>query len=193
MGIGSENILEVKNIEVAYNKVILALHDVSLTIPKGKIVALLGANGAGKSTTLKSISTMLASEKGEVTKGTIKYDGTEIKKQNPSEMVGLGMVQVLEGRRCFGHLTVEENIISGAYSRKLSRGDLNAEVEKIYGYFKRLKERRKSQAGFTSGGEQQMIAVARAMMAKPKMLLLDEPSMGLAPQLVAEIFHIVKS
>ena len=192
MGIGSENIIEVKNIEVAYNKVILALHDVSLTIPKGKIVALLGANGAGKSTTLKSISTMLASEKGEVTKGTIKYDGTEIKKQNPSEMVGLGMVQVLEGRRCFGHLTVEENIISGAYSRKLSRGDLNAEVEKIYGYFKRLKERRKSQAGFTSGGEQQMIAVARAMMAKPKMLLLDEPSMGLAPQLVAEIFHIVK-
>ena len=192
MGIGSENILEVKNIEVAYNKVILALHDVSLTIPKGKIIALLGANGAGKSTTLKSISTMLASEKGEVTKGTIKYDGTEIKKQNPSEMVGLGMVQVLEGRRCFGHLTVEENIISGAYSRKLSRGDLNAEVEKIYGYFKRLKERRKSQAGFTSGGEQQMIAVARAMMAKPKMLLLDEPSMGLAPQLVAEIFHIVK-
>jgi branched-chain amino acid transport system ATP-binding protein len=192
MGTSSENILEVKNIEVAYNKVILALHDVSLTIPKGKIVALLGANGAGKSTTLKSISTMLASEKGEVTKGTIKYDGTEIKKQNPSEMVGLGMVQVLEGRRCFGHLTVEENIISGAYSRKLSRGDLNAEVEKIYGYFKRLKERRKSQAGFTSGGEQQMIAVARAMMAKPKMLLLDEPSMGLAPQLVAEIFHIVK-
>ena len=192
MGISSENILEVKNIEVAYNKVILALHDVSLTIPKGKIVALLGANGAGKSTTLKSISTMLASEKGEVTKGTIKYDGTEIKKQNPSEMVGLGMVQVLEGRRCFGHLTVEENIISGAYSRKLSRGDLDAEVEKIYGYFKRLKERRKSQAGFTSGGEQQMIAVARAMMAKPKMLLLDEPSMGLAPQLVAEIFHIVK-
>ena len=192
MGTSSENILEVKNIEVAYNKVILALHDVSLTIPKGKIIALLGANGAGKSTTLKSISTMLASEKGEVTKGTIKYDGTEIKKQNPSEMVGLGMVQVLEGRRCFGHLTVEENIISGAYSRKLSRGDLDAEVEKIYGYFKRLKERRKSQAGFTSGGEQQMIAVARAMMAKPKMLLLDEPSMGLAPQLVAEIFHIVK-
>ncbi|MSP06235.1 MAG: ABC transporter ATP-binding protein [Candidatus Fonsibacter sp.] len=192
MGTSSENILEIKNIEVAYNKVILALHDVSLTVPKGKIVALLGANGAGKSTTLKSISTMLASERGEVTKGTINYDGMEIKKQNPSEMVGLGMVQVLEGRRCFGHLTVEENIISGAYSRKLSRGDLNAEVEKIYGYFKRLKERRKSQAGFTSGGEQQMIAVARAMMAKPKMLLLDEPSMGLAPQLVAEIFHIVK-
>ncbi len=188
----SSNILEIKNIEVAYNKVILALHDVSLIVPKGKIVALLGANGAGKSTTLKSISTMLASERGEVTKGSINYDGMEIKKQTPSEMVKLGMVQVLEGRRCFGHLTVEENIIAGAYSRKLSRGDLNAEVEKIYNYFKRLKERRKSQAGFTSGGEQQMIAVARAMMAKPKMLLLDEPSMGLAPQLVAEIFHIVK-
>lgn len=192
MATSASNILEIKNIEVAYNKVILALHDVSLNVPKGKIVALLGANGAGKSTTLKSISTMLASERGEVTKGTINYDGTEITKQTPSEMVRLGMVQVLEGRRCFGHLTVEENIIAGAYSRKLSRGDLNAEVEKIYGYFKRLKERRKSQAGFTSGGEQQMIAVARAMMAKPKMLLLDEPSMGLAPQLVAEIFHIVK-
>jgi len=192
MGPGSENILEIKNVEVVYNKVILALHDVTLNVPKGKIVALLGANGAGKSTTLKSISTMLASERGEVTKGTIKYDGVEVKKQNPSEMVGLGMVQVLEGRRCFGHLTVEENIISGAYSRKLSKGDLNAEIQKIYSYFIRLKERRKSQAGFTSGGEQQMIAVARAMMAKPKMLLLDEPSMGLAPQLVAEIFNIVK-
>ena len=135
---------------------------------------------------------MLASERGEVTKGSINYDGIEVKNQNPSEMVALGMVQVLEGRRCFGHLTVEENIISGAYSRKLSRGDLNAEIDKIYGYFKRLKERRKSQAGFTSGGEQQMVAVARAMMAKPKMLLLDGPSMGLAPQLVAEIFNIVK-
>ena len=192
MGSISKNILEIKNIEVTYNKVILALHDVTLNVPKGKIVALLGANGAGKSTTLKSISTMLASERGEVTKGSINYDGIEVKNQNPSEMVALGMVQVLEGRRCFGHLTVEENIISGAYSRKLSRGDLNAEIDKIYGYFKRLKERRKSQAGFTSGGEQQMVAVARAMMAKPKMLLLDEPSMGLAPQLVAEIFNIVK-
>jgi branched-chain amino acid transport system ATP-binding protein len=192
VGTSSSNILEIKNIEVAYNKVILALHNVSLIVPNGKIVALLGANGAGKSTTLKSISTMLASEKGEVTKGTINYDGTEIKKQTPSEMVRLGMVQVLEGRRCFGHLTVEENIIAGAYSRKLSKGELNTEVDKIYSYFKRLKERRKSQAGFTSGGEQQMISVARAMMAKPKMLLLDEPSMGLAPQLVAEIFHIVK-
>jgi branched-chain amino acid transport system ATP-binding protein len=192
VGTNVSNILEIKNIEVVYNKVILALHNVSLIVPKGKIVALLGANGAGKSTTLKSISTMLASEKGEVTKGIINYDGTEIKKQTPSELVRLGLVQILEGRRCFGHLTVEENIIAGAYSLKLSKGELNAEVDKIYGYFKKLKERRKSQAGYTSGGEQQMIAVARAMMAKPKMLLLDEPSMGLAPQLVAEIFHIIR-
>jgi branched-chain amino acid transport system ATP-binding protein len=192
MGINSKNILEVKNIEVVYDKVILALHNVSLNVPKGKIVALLGANGAGKSTTLKSISTMLASERGKVTKGTINYDGNAVVNQTPSEMVGLGMVQVLEGRRCFGHLTVEENIIAGAYSRKLSRGDLNQELDKVYSYFKRLKERRKSQAGFTSGGEQQMVAVARAMMTKPKMLLLDEPSMGLAPQLVAEIFNIVR-
>ena len=192
MSSASGNILELKNVKVVYDNVILALHDVTLNVPKGKIVALLGGNGAGKSTTLKSISTMLASERGKVTGGSINYDGNVIEKQNPSQMVNMGMVQVLEGRRCFGHLTVEENIISGAYSRKLSRGDINQELEKIYGYFIRLKERRKSQAGFTSGGEQQMIAVARAMMAKPKMLLLDEPSMGLAPQLVAEIFNIVK-
>ncbi len=192
MSSASGNILELKNVKVVYDNVILALHDVTLKVPKGKIVALLGGNGAGKSTTLKSISTMLASERGKVTGGSINYDGNAIEKQNPSQMVNMGMVQVLEGRRCFGHLTVEENIISGAYSRKLSRGDINQELEKIYGYFIRLKERRKSQAGFTSGGEQQMIAVARAMMAKPKMLLLDEPSMGLAPQLVAEIFNIVK-
>ena len=188
----SENILEINSIEVMYDSVISALHDVSLNVPKGKIVALLGANGAGKSTTLKAISTMLAAERGKVTKGSIIYDGTEIKNQSPYEMVALGMVQVLEGRRCFGHLTVEENIIAGAYSRKLSKSQIKDELEKIYGYFNRLRDRRKSQAGFTSGGEQQMIAVARAMMAKPKMLLLDEPSMGLAPQLVAEIFNIVR-
>ena len=188
----SDNILEINSIEVMYDSVISALHDVSLNVPKGKIVALLGGNGAGKSTTLKSISTMLAAERGKVTKGSIFYDGTEVKNQNPYEMVMLGMVQVLEGRRCFGHLTVEENIIAGAYSRKLSKSQIKEELEKIYGYFNRLRDRRKSQAGFTSGGEQQMIAVARAMMAKPKMLLLDEPSMGLAPQLVAEIFNIVK-
>ena len=188
----SENILEINSIEVMYDSVISALHDVSLNVPKGKIVALLGGNGAGKSTTLKAISTMLAAERGKVTKGSINYDGIEVKNQSPYEMVALGMVLVLEVRRCFGHLTVEENIIAGAYSRKLSKSQIKDELEKIYGYFNRLRDRRKSQAGFTSGGEQQMIAVARAMMAKPKMLLLDEPSMGLAPQLVAEIFNIVR-
>ena len=188
----SENILEIKNIEVVYDDVILAISDVSLNVPKGSIVALLGGNGAGKSTTLKSVSTMLASERGKVTKGSITYNGLQVEKLNPSDMVNLGLVQVLEGRRCFGHLTVEENIISGAYTRKLSKSEINSELDRMYGYFPRLKERRKSQAGFTSGGEQQMIAVARAMMAKPKMLLLDEPSMGLAPQLVEEIFNIVK-
>jgi len=193
MSANSENILEVKHIEVVYDNVILALHDVSLNVPRGKIVALLGANGAGKSTTLKSISNMLILERGEVTKGSIHYNETVIAKQHPTDLVHLGIVHCLEGRRCFGHLTVEENIIAGAYSRKLSKADMNQELEKIYGYFNRLKAIRKSQAGYTSGGEQQMIAVARAMMAKPKLLLLDEPSMGLAPQLVAEIFNIVKA
>ena len=188
----SENILEIKNIKVMYDGVISALHDVSLNVSRGKIVALLGGNGAGKSTTLKAISTMLASERGKVTIGSINYDGHQVRNQNPTDMVRLGMVQVLEGRRCFGHLTVEENIIAGAYSRRLSKKEIQAELEKIYNYFQRLRDRRKSQAGFTSGGEQQMVAVARAMMAKPKMLLLDEPSMGLAPQLVAEIFNIVQ-
>ncbi|MGD1870319.1 MAG: ABC transporter ATP-binding protein [Neomegalonema sp.] len=192
MSTSPDNILEISAVEVVYDSVIAALHDVSLAVPRGKIVALLGGNGAGKSTTLKAISTMLASERGKVTRGAITYDGVAVKNQTPAEMVGHGLVQVLEGRRCFGHLTVEENIIAGAYSRKLSKADIKAELEKVYGYFKRLRERRKSQAGYTSGGEQQMVAVARAMMAKPKMLLLDEPSMGLAPQLVAEIFNIVQ-
>ncbi|MAU96555.1 MAG: ABC transporter ATP-binding protein [Fulvimarina sp.] len=193
MTASTDNILEIDAIEVVYDGVIAAVHDVSLTVPRGKIVALLGGNGAGKSTTLKAISTMLAAERGMVTKGTITYDGKPVKDQGPADMVRLGMVQVLEGRRCFAHLTVEENIIAGAYSRKLSKAEIRNELEKIYTYFKRLRERRKSQAGFTSGGEQQMVAVARAMMAKPKMLLLDEPSMGLAPQLVAEIFNIVNT
>lgn len=192
MNANSDDILRIDNIEVMYDSVISALHDVSLIVPRGKIVALLGGNGAGKSTTLKAISTMLAAERGKVTRGTITYDGTAVTNQNPAEMVGLGMVQVLEGRRCFAHLTVEENIIAGAYSRNLSKSDIKNELEKIYSYFNRLRDRRKSQAGFTSGGEQQMVAVARAMMAKPKMLMLDEPSMGLAPQLVTEIFNIVR-
>ncbi|MBC6443745.1 MAG: ABC transporter ATP-binding protein [Rhodobacteraceae bacterium] len=187
----TDNILEIDTIEVVYDSVIAALHDVSLSVPRGKIVALLGGNGAGKSTTLKAVSTMLAGERGKVTQGSITYDGIPVTNQDPADMVGLGLVQVLEGRRCFGHLTVEENIISGAYSRRLGKAQIRDELDKIYGYFKRLKDRRKSQAGFTSGGEQQMVAVARAMMAKPRMLLLDEPSMGLAPQLVAEIFNIV--
>ncbi|MEM9247748.1 MAG: ABC transporter ATP-binding protein [Pseudomonadota bacterium] len=192
MNATTDNILEIDTIEVVYDSVIAALHDVSLTVPRGKIVALLGGNGAGKSTTLKAVSTMLSSERGKVTSGSITYDGAPVTQEDPAQMVARGMVQVLEGRRCFGHLTVEENIIAGAYSRKLSKGDIAEELEKIYGYFKRLRDRRKSQAGYTSGGEQQMVAVARAMMAKPKMLLLDEPSMGLAPQLVAEIFNIVQ-
>ena len=150
----SENILEIKNIEVVYDDVILAISDVSLDVPKGSIVALLGGNGAGKSTTLKSVSTMLASERGKVTKGSITYNGERVEKLNPSDMVNLGLVQVLEGRRCFGHLTVEENVISGAYTRKLSKSEIKSELERMYSYFPRLKERRKSQAGFTSGGEQ---------------------------------------
>lgn len=187
-----DNILEIETIGVVYDNVIAALHDVSLSVRRGGIVALLGGNGAGKSTTLKAVSTMLAEERGKVTSGAIRYDGRPVDRADPAEMVGRGLVQVLEGRRCFAHLTVEENIIAGAYSRKLGKAAIRLELEKIYSYFKRLKVRRKSQAGFTSGGEQQMIAVARAMMAKPKMLLLDEPSMGLAPQLVGEIFNIVK-
>ncbi|MEM7210062.1 MAG: ABC transporter ATP-binding protein [Pseudomonadota bacterium] len=192
MSANPDNILEIRDIEVVYDNVIAALHGVSLNVQRGKIVALLGGNGAGKSTTLKAISTMLHAERGKVTRGSITYDDAPVNNHNPTDMVRRGLVQVLEGRRCFGHLTVEENIIAGAYSRKLSKTEIRDELDKMYNYFDRLKIRRKSQAGYTSGGEQQMIAVARAMMAKPKMLLLDEPSMGLAPQLVEEIFNIVK-
>ena len=184
--------LAVKNIEVVYNNVILVLRGVSLEVPEGKIVALLGGNGAGKSTTLKSVSTLLAAERGAVTKGSIEFRGQRTDKLTPGDMVGLGMVQVMEGRRCFGHLTVEENLITGAYTRPIKGAELRDALDRVYNYFPRLKVRRTSLAGYTSGGEQQMVAIGRAMMAKPNMLLLDEPSMGLAPQIVVEIFEIVR-
>jgi branched-chain amino acid transport system ATP-binding protein len=184
--------LTINNIEVIYDHVILVLKGVSLEVPKGKIVALLGANGAGKSTTLKAISNLLRTERGEVTKGSIEFDGKRTDKLTTNDLVKLGVVQVMEGRHCFAHLTVEENLLTGAYTRKLSRSELKDELEKVYHYFPRLKTRRTSQSGYTSGGEQQMTAVGRALMAKPSMILLDEPSMGLAPQIVAEIFEIVK-
>ena len=188
----AQPILAVKNIEVIYDHVILVLRGVSFEVPQGKIVALLGANGAGKSTTLKSVSTLLASERGEVSKGSIEFRGQRTDQMTPGDLVGMGMVQVMEGRHCFGHLSVEDNLITGAYARKISNSQVRAELEKIYAYFPRLKTRRTSLAGYTSGGEQQMVAIGRAMMAKPNMLLLDEPSMGLAPQIVAEIFEIVR-
>lgn len=184
-------ILAVKNVEVVYNSVILVLRGVSLNVPQGGIVSLLGANGAGKSTTLKSVSTLLAQERGAVTKGSIEFRGRRTDNLAPNDLVRMGMVQVMEGRHCFAHLTVEENLVSGAYSRPVKGAALQEELERVYEYFPRLKERRSSLAGYTSGGEQQMTAIGRAMMAKPTMLLLDEPSMGLAPQIVVEIFDIV--
>ena len=190
----SDNIvLSVKNIEVIYDHVILVLKGVSLDVPEGGIVALVGANGAGKTTTIKSISNILGTERGEVTKGSIEFRGERIDRLTPTELVRRGVVQVMEGRHCFEHLTVEENLLTGAYTRKQSRGVIARDLDLVYSYFPRLKERRKSQAGYTSGGEQQMIAVGRALMAKPRVILLDEPSMGLAPQLVQEIFDIVKA
>jgi len=186
-------ILSIKNIEVIYDHVILVLKGVSLDVPKGGIVALLGANGAGKTTTIKSISNILKTERGDVTKGSISFEGEQIQDLSPTELVKRGVVQVMEGRHCFEHLTVEENLLTGAYTRKDGRKAISDDLEKVYTYFPRLRERRKSQAGYTSGGEQQMVAVGRALMAKPKLILLDEPSMGLAPQLVEEIFEIVKS
>jgi branched-chain amino acid transport system ATP-binding protein len=188
-----DNVLEVNNIEVIYNHVILVLKGVSLNVPKGGITALLGGNGAGKTTTLKAISGLLASERGEVTKGSIKYRGTDISHADPAETVKKGVVQVMEGRHCFEHLTVEENLLTGAYTRRDGKGAIAADLEMVYEYFPRLRERRKSQAGYTSGGEQQMCAVGRALMSKPETILLDEPSMGLAPQLVEQIFDIVKT
>ncbi|MBW6496049.1 MAG: ABC transporter ATP-binding protein [Burkholderiaceae bacterium] len=188
----SNPILVVNGIEVIYNHVILVLKGVSLTVPEGKIVALLGANGAGKTTTLRAVSNLLKGERGEVTKGSIEYRGEAIQKLTPAALVKRGVVQVMEGRHCFAHLSVEENLLTGAYTRTLSRAELAAALERVYHYFPRLKQRRRSQSGYTSGGEQQMTAVGRALMADPKMIMLDEPSMGLAPQLVAEIFDIVR-
>ena len=187
-----KDLLAVNNIEVVYDHVILVLKGVSLGVPEGGIVALLGANGAGKTTTLKAISSLLRAERGDVTKGMIQYHGDRVDRLTPNDMVKRGVIQVMEGRHCFEHLTVEENLMTGAYTRSDGRRAVADDLEKVYSYFPRLKERRSVMAGFTSGGEQQMTSIGRALMAKPKMMLLDEPSLGLAPQLVEEIFDIVK-
>lgn len=185
-------LLDVNGIEVIYNHVILVLKGVSLQVPEGKIVALLGANGAGKTTTLRAVSNLLKGERGDVTKGNIMLRGERIDRLSPADLVKRGVIQVMEGRHCFAHLTIEENLLTGAYTRELGRAELAAALERVYQYFPRLKQRRASQAGYTSGGEQQMCAIGRALMANPNMILLDEPSMGLAPQIVEEIFEIVK-
>lgn len=187
-----EKILSVNNIEVIYDRVILVLKGVSLAVPKGGIVALLGANGAGKTTTLKAISNLLHAERGDVTKGAILFEGDEVQDLSPNELVRRGCIQVMEGRGCFGHLTIEENLLTGAFTRRDGKAAIRRDMELVYGYFPKLAERRGSLAGYTSGGEQQMCAVGRALMSRPKMILLDEPSMGLAPQIVEEIFEIVK-
>jgi branched-chain amino acid transport system ATP-binding protein len=186
-------LLAVNNIEVVYDHVILVLRGVSLELPRGRIVALLGANGAGKTTTLKAVSNLLSAERGAVTKGSILFDGVRVDRLTPSELVRRGVVQVMEGRHCFGHLTVEENLLTGAYTRGSRWREVRGDLEKVYAYFPRLRDRRKAMAGFTSGGEQQMTAVGRALMARPTLILLDEPSMGLAPQVVEEILGIVRS
>ncbi len=183
--------LSVNNIEVIYDHVILVLKGVTMAVPAGGVTALLGANGAGKTTTLKAISSLLRSERGEVTKGSIVFDGEEVQRLTPNELVLRGVVQVMEGRHCFEHLTIEENLLTGAYTRKDGTAAVRSDLERVYEFFPRLKERRQSLAGYTSGGEQQMCAIGRALMAKPRLILLDEPSMGLAPQLVEEIFEIV--
>jgi branched-chain amino acid transport system ATP-binding protein len=188
---GAGILLSVNNIEVIYNHVILVLKGVSLEVPTGQIVAILGANGAGKTTTLKAISNLLHAERGEVTKGSIVYDGEKVEASSPNDLVKRGVIQVMEGRHCFEHLTIEENLLTGAYTRTDGKAAIQASLDKVYNYFPRLKDRRTSQAGYTSGGEQQMCAIGRALMSNPKMMLLDEPSMGLAPQLVEEIFEIV--
>jgi branched-chain amino acid transport system ATP-binding protein len=188
----SRPMLSVNNIEVIYDHVILVLKGVSLEVPEQGIVALLGANGAGKSTTLKAISNLLRAERGDITKGSIEFQGERIDALSSAQLVQQGVIQVMEGRHCFEHLTVEENLLTGAYTRKDGGAAIQRDLELVYGYFPKLKQRRKAQAGYTSGGEQQMVAIGRALMSKPKMILLDEPSMGLAPQLVEEIFEIVE-
>jgi len=185
-------LLSVNNIEVVYDHVILVLKGVSLEVPEGGIVALLGANGAGKTTTLKSISNLLVAERGDITKGTIEFGGESIQGMSANQLVKRGVIQVMEGRRCFEHLTVEENLLTGAFTRSDGVSAIRRDLELVYTYFPRLKERRSSTSGYTSGGEQQMTALGRALMAKPKMILLDEPSMGLAPTLVEEIFEIMQ-
>ena len=184
--------LSVNNIEVIYNHVILVLKGVSLSVQEGSIVALLGGNGAGKTTTLRAVSSLLKGERGEVTKGSVDYNGERVDALTPADLVKRGVVQVMEGRHCFGHLTIEENLRTGAYTRSDGKAAVEETLEKVYNYFPRLKTRRNSQAAYTSGGEQQMCAIGRALMAKPKLVLLDEPSMGLAPQIVEEVFEIVK-
>jgi len=183
--------LAVNNVEVIYDHVILVLRGVSLSVPEGGVVALLGANGAGKTTTLKAISNLLRAERGDVTKGSVEFTGERIDRLSPPEVVRRGLIQVMEGRHCFGHLTVEENLLTGAFTRGRDRNGIAQDLDKVYAYFPGLRDRRTSLAGYTSGGEQQMIAIGRAMMARPRMILLDEPSMGLAPRLVEEIFEIV--
>jgi branched-chain amino acid transport system ATP-binding protein len=184
-------ILDVANIEVVYDHVILVLKGVSLTVPTGSIVALLGANGAGKSTTLKAISNLIRAERGDVTKGSIEFDGERVERLTPNDLVRRGCIQVMEGRRCFGHLTIEENLLCGAFTRADGKAAIRRDLDLVYGYFPRLRDRHAALAGYTSGGEQQMCAVGRALMSRPKMILLDEPSMGLAPQIVEEIFEIM--
>jgi branched-chain amino acid transport system ATP-binding protein len=188
----ADTILSVNNIEVIYDHVILVLKGVSLSVPRGGITALLGANGAGKTTTLKAISNLLHAERGEVTKGSIVFEGEEVQALSPNDLVRRGCIQVMEGRHCFGHLSVEDNLLTGAFTRRDGSAAIRDDLELVYQYFPRLKVRRTSMAGYTSGGEQQMVAIGRALMSRPKMILLDEPSMGLAPQLVEEIFEIVK-
>ncbi len=183
--------LAVNNIEVLYDRVILVLKGVSLNVPRGGIVALLGANGAGKTTTLKAISNLLRAERGEVAKGTILFDGAEVQALSPNELVRRGCIQVMEGRHCFAHLTIEENLLTGAFTRRDGRAAIRRDLDLVYSYFPRLRERRSAIAGYTSGGEQQMCAIGRALMSRPKMILLDEPSMGLAPRVVEEIFQII--